>query len=193
MNPELRKTVDTINEQIEQFLSVVGYEGIYEVSSFGRVRVLPRTWKSGINTTQSRPGKILSQSSNTDGYKCVTLIKNGKTKGFKVHRLVAIAFITCKDSTLEVNHIDGDKAYNSLENLEWCSHTENMLHARKEGLWKLPKRGNESKLSRKVVNTVSGEVYGCVADAGKAIGVKRSTLTNWLNGRMPNKSKLIYL
>ena len=77
----------------ETFLSVPGYEGLYEVSDKGNVKSL-------------RSGKLLKQSNNKDGYKMVSLTKNGKSKGFSVHRLVALTFIPNPENLPEVNHKD---------------------------------------------------------------------------------------
>lgn len=87
--------------------AVPGYEGLYEVSNKGNVRNVRR------NT--------LLRSSNNQGYKRVYLYKNGIRKGFRVHRLVAQAFIPNPDNLPEVNHRDEDKLNNSVDNLEWCT------------------------------------------------------------------------
>ena len=92
----------------EVFLSVPGYVGLYEVSDKGNVKSL-------------RSGKLLKQSSNRDGYKMVSLTKDGKSRGFSVHRLVALTFIPNPDGLPEVNHKDESHDNNVLENLEWIS------------------------------------------------------------------------
>jgi len=71
-----------------------------------------------------------------NGYYYVCLSKNGKVRKFKVNRLVAQAFIPNPDNKPFVNHIDGDKLNNNVNNLEWCTQSENMLHAYKYGLRK---------------------------------------------------------
>lgn len=95
---------------------VVGYEGLYEVSSLGRVRSLDRYdrmnhfWK----------GRILKLCTDGAGYLMVGLCSNSKVKTYKVHRLVAQAFIPNPDNLPEVNHIDEDKRNNRVDNLEMC-------------------------------------------------------------------------
>ena len=89
-------------------MSVPGYVGLYEVSDKGNVKSL-------------RSGKLLKQSSNRDGYKMVSLTKDGKSRGFSVHRLVALTFIPNPDGLPEVNHKDESHDNNVLENLEWIS------------------------------------------------------------------------
>jgi DNA-binding XRE family transcriptional regulator len=93
---------------------VKDYEGIYEVSSLGRVRKV-------VN------GLILHQS-NSGGYRRVSLQKDGKGKSESVHRLVAKAFLPNPDMLPVVNHRDEDKANNCVENLEWCTSSYNIRH-----------------------------------------------------------------
>lgn len=87
---------------------VVGYEGLYEVSSYGRVRSLRR-------------GRILTSSINRDGYVRCHIKVNGVSKYYLVHRMVAEAFIPNPDNLPQVNHKDEDKTNNRVENLEMCN------------------------------------------------------------------------
>ena len=102
---------------------VVGYEGLYEVSSLGRVRSLDRYVKS--KSYRLHKGKILSPAKDTTGYLKVVLSCNGKSKTIKVHRLVAIAFLYNPDNLPEVNHLDEDKTNNRVDNLEFCNRKYN--------------------------------------------------------------------
>lgn len=97
----------------ETFLSVPGYDGLYEVSNLGNVKSL-------------RSGKILKQSNDSHGYKMVSLTKNGKSRCFGIHRLVAMTFIPNPENLPEVNHKDESHDNNSVENLEWCSRKYNL-------------------------------------------------------------------
>ena len=101
---------------------VVGYEGLYEVSSYGRVRSLDRY----DSRNHFCKGKILKLQTAGRGYLSVELSSNGKTKKFLVHRLVAEAFITNPDNLPEVNHINEDKTNNRVDNLEFCNHKYNV-------------------------------------------------------------------
>lgn len=94
---------------------IVGYEGLYAVSDAGEVKSL-------------RKNRILKLQSNRDGYLLVMLSKNGISKGYLVHRLVAKAFIDNPQNKPEINHIDEDKTNNSVSNLEWCTRSENLRH-----------------------------------------------------------------
>lgn len=96
----------------EIWLPVNGYEGLYEVSSFGRVRSL--------NYNKTGKKIILSPGKDTHGYLFVNLCKNGKIKNNRIHRLVATAFLPNWFDDPQVNHIDEDKTNNHVDNLEWC-------------------------------------------------------------------------
>lgn len=114
--------------------NVVGFEGIYSVSSCGQVR---RDVPSRGFGSRSFAGKIMSQKKCTDGYRSVSLYPlQGKQKQIHVHRLVAIAFIGPVPSGLVVNHKDGIKHNNDLSNLEYLTTSQNIKHAYASGLAK---------------------------------------------------------
>lgn len=107
---------------------VPGYEGFYKVSDCGQVLSVERRvpHRNGPKRVAER---VLRQNTDKDGYKTVVLQKFGRTKTLKVHRLVALTFLGC--SSLQVNHIDMNKANNLLSNLEFVTLKENAQHARK--------------------------------------------------------------
>lgn len=96
----------------------------YEVSNLGRVRSVDFIDKRGYK----RKGKIMSQANHYKGYKIVSLTYMGKRKTYKIHRLVALAFIPNPENKPEVNHKDGVKHNNYVENLEWVTTSENAKH-----------------------------------------------------------------
>ena len=96
----------------EIWKDIEGYEGLYQISNFGNVKSLAKPRKNGNNTQYIQKEKLLKQSFTSTGYKKVELYKNGKRKSFKVHRLVAKAFISNPENKPEVNHIDGNKINN---------------------------------------------------------------------------------
>ena len=103
----------------EMWRKVKGYEGLYEVSSTGQVRSIGR------NTTR---GKMLSPAKIESGLQ-VVLRDKGRDKNYLIHRLVAEAFIPNTENKKTVNHIDGNRYNNSLSNLEWATHSENIKHS----------------------------------------------------------------
>ena len=106
-----------MTELYERWKPVVGYEGLYEVSNFGRVRSL--------NYHRSGKQKILKPLVQTKGYLGFTLYKNGCRKQHKLHRIVAEAFIPNTDNLPQINHKDEDKTNNRVDNLEWCDNKYN--------------------------------------------------------------------
>ena len=119
--------------EFEIWKDITGYEGIYQVSNFGRIKSLGRFLKRG-ESKIFVDEFIMSGGSTPIGYKTVNLTKNKVRKAFSVHRLVAEAFIPNPEGKPEVNHIDGDKLNNNYANLEWCTRRENLQHAYDTGL-----------------------------------------------------------
>jgi hypothetical protein len=115
---------------MEIWKDVVGYEGIYEVSNYGKVKRLETLVKNK-NGYRLVKEKILKIPSHI--YQSVFL-SNGKIKQHYVHRLVATAFIPNPLNKEQVNHKDGNKLNNNLSNLEWVTKAENQLHAIENGL-----------------------------------------------------------
>lgn len=101
---------------IEEWRPVVGYEGLYEVSSYGRVRSLDKY----DSMNRFLRGRILRLFTDGLGYLRAQLYSNSKRKSFLVHRLVAEAFIPNPDNLPQVNHIDENPSNDNVDNLEWC-------------------------------------------------------------------------
>ena len=116
----------------EIWKDIDGYDGIYQVSNFGRVKNV-------------RYNRLLKLGHNEKGYVRVTLTKNNKCKTLKVHRLVAIAFISKPSKDEEINHINNIRDDNRVSNLEWCSHRKNMSLTKNKKHLYLKKRNTTHK------------------------------------------------
>ncbi len=108
----------------ELWKDVVGYEDSYQISILGKLK---RSYKT-------KPEKIIKPIKGHLGYMCYTLSKNAKLKTYRIHRLVALHFIPNPNNLPEVNHKDGNKENYSVENLEWCTRSQNMKHGHSLGL-----------------------------------------------------------
>ena len=105
---------------LEKWKHIEGYEGLYEVSNYGKVRSLDRIVK-GRWGKQNRQKKNLVPVKDKDGYLIITLCKDGKQKTAKIHRLVAQTFIPNINKLPCINHKDENKQNNQINNLEWCT------------------------------------------------------------------------
>lgn len=125
---------------MEVFKDIKGYEDLYSISDIGRVKSI----KSG------RFLKFDIKKVKHTSYARVTLSKNGKTKRFQVHRLVGLMFLSNLKNKPYINHIDNNGLNNIVSNLEWVTHSENMIHSAKQG--RIPEGTNNLLKSAEVLN-----------------------------------------
>lgn len=140
--------------------TIEGTNGEYQVSDTGLVRT-------------TKTGRILRPAVSKHGYERVCLFKMDRESRYRVHRLVAMAFIPNPDNLPQVNHIDGNKRNNYVSNLEWVTGEENMHHAKVHGLRAGHEKFCESKRKRVIATNVeTGEriVFESILAAKKAIG-----------------------
>ena len=158
----------------EIWCDIKDYEGLYQVSNHGRVRSLDRLVPFTCRKTREtvfihKKGRIIAQLI-WGGYYTVCLYKKKKQcKRLKVSRLVAQAFIPNRLNKPFVNHIDGDKLNNYVENLEWVTCSENNKHAYDTGLH-IPYQ------NKKIVCIETGQVFDSATQAAKAVGVHKSNI-----------------
>ncbi len=166
----------------EIWKDIEGYEGLYQVSNLGRVSSSPRN-----GTILNK--RILKNILSNSGYFLVDLSKNNIQKKVLVHRLVAKTFIPNPKNKLQVNHINGIKTDNRVDNLEWVTAKQNNLHARKIGL--VNDYGSNNKLSKFTNEQIkfirdnyikNDKEFGCRALA-KKFNVSKSTISYIINNK----------
>jgi hypothetical protein len=176
---------------IEQWKDIVGYEGLYQVSSLGRIKSVDKVCGKRRGIVKS---KMIAIQDNGNGYFNAALYSNGKMKRIYVHRLVADAFLGKENGKEYVNHIDGNKSNNSLSNLEWCTRSENMKHAYDNGLAvQYERSGTKNPAARVVIDLQSGVFYETMKEVSELYKISVSYLSSMLNGRMPNKTNFRYV
>lgn len=180
-----------MEEEIWRDIPIDKYKGRYMISNFGDVKSLAKTWIGHNGCVRTKGDSILRKLQTGKGYHSVILFLNGESKQFKVHRLVATAFIPNPNNLPQVNHKDGDKTNNHVSNLEWCTQSENMTHAFNTGL-NAPLKGKHHYSARRVIDTRTGIIYDWSGDAADSIGIKRGYLVAMLNGHFKNKTTMRY-
>ena len=168
----------------EVWRPVVGYEGLYEVSSFGRIRSLERRARTA-NGYRKVPGKIMSPRPHHAGYVCMQFCVGHKRSYKTYHRVVAEAFIPNPEGLPEINHKNGDKKDNRPENLEWCTRRQNIEHAQLTGLLKTGENHAGAKHSHDQALMVAGALL-CgvpISQITHALGVSRSFVEDISRGK----------
>ena len=178
----------------EIWKDIPGYEGLYQVSDLGRVKSLDHIRRNGKNRDNIclSKGKMLSQAiQKPSGYMFVSLSKNGKTKGFRVHRLVAEAFLKNKNKYKCVNHKDENKANNNVNNLEWCSYLYNNNYGtKKERLKAAQQKRIGKKVNQYDINGNFIKQWNCIMEAERYLKIKRANVS--ICACCKNKCKTAY-
>ena len=117
---------------MEQWKDIEEFKGLYQISNLGKVKSIER-YKNNGRGMQLLPEKLKEVQIQPNGYHYVNLYVNNKNHTRRIHRLVATAFIPNTESKPDVNHIDGNKANNTINNLEWSTKKENIQHMIKSG------------------------------------------------------------
>lgn len=169
--------------EIEIWKDVIGYEGLYQVSNFSRIKSLRKESKMPRGRgVQIYEEKILTNCINSNGYYLIGLWKNRIRKNKAPHILAAQVFIPNPENKPCVNHKDLNKLNCHISNLEWCTHKENTLHAYKNGVM------TGTFKPKKVLNIITGEIFNKTEDAAISIGLNRKCLNDMLKGKTKNKT-----
>ena len=160
----------------EIWKDIKGYEGLYQVSNLGRVKSL--------NYNRKNIEKTLKPVLYYNKYYSYTLYKNKKKKVFLAHRIVAINFIENINNKEYVNHIDGNKLNNNVDNLEWVTPSENNIHAFENGLNYSPSKGKfgkDNRLSKEIYqldknNKIINHFFG-LREAERITGINHSFIS----------------
>lgn len=173
-----------MDKKKEIWKDIVGYENLYQVSNFGRVKSLARIVSNGAGKRNIEE-RILKQRKWNKFYFQIKLSKNGKVKTHYVHKLVAVAFLENACNFPVVNHIDGNGLNNFVENLEWCTQKYNVNHAWKnklcEGVRESAKK-SKGRAPQKVVRLdLAGnviETYSSIKDVAKTLNITEAQARN---------------
>lgn len=177
----------------EIWKDIKDYEG-YQVSNLGNVRSIDRkktSWNGHQNIEVLYKGKILKQH-DLKGYNAVGLWLNGKMRNVPVHRLVAITFLDNDNAYPCINHIDGNKLNNNVNNLEWCTYSHNNKEAYRIGLREISDKQKERfrqvgfKTGKKVIqkdllgNII--KVFNSTRQASLELGINQGNISMCCNG-----------
>ena len=171
----------------EIWKDIVGYEN-YQISNLGNVKSL--------NYSRTGKEKILRPGLSSDGYYHVFLCKNGEMRDFNVHRLVALSFIPNPDNKECVDHINGIRNDNRVENLRWCTNKENQNFplAKKN---KSKSQINNPKKSKAIlqIDKVTGEVineFPSAMEACRQLGIDQGSISHCCNGKYKTSGNYIW-
>lgn len=179
-----------MNLNIEIWKDIEGYEGLYQISTLGRVKSLERLILRNNGRFQKIKERILKPSLDRKGYYFVVLKKDCKSLNHRIHRLIAQAFIPNPENKPCVDHIDTNTKNNNINNLRWCTHKENMNNTiTKEKQIKImtgkcgEKHPRARKINQYTKNGILLKEWGSIADITRDLNLHQSSISNCCGGK----------
>lgn len=154
---------------------VKNYEGLYEISNYGRIKRLAYT-REIQKQTMTFKDKMLKPIIHQNGYLVVSLSKNNKQKIYSIHRLVAQTFISNPNNYKYINHKDEDKTNNQVDNLEWCDNKYNLNYGTRN------ERASKS-LGKKIKCVETGIIYNSMTDVERKLKIAHNTISKVCQGK----------
>lgn len=170
-------------DAIEIWRDIPGYEGLYQISSLGRVKCLERVYYCGDKHSRRVQEEIVMRPTSVKGYIRLSLSKDGKRGSFLVHRLVAESFLPIPENLLslvgtrklQVNHKDENLNNNSVDNLEWCDASYNVNYGSRNA--KAAAKNTNGKKSTPVICLETGEIFPSQTEVQRRLGINQSDVS----------------
>ena len=170
---------------MEEWKDIDGYNGLYKISNYGNIKSFRKSSRSS-----NKEFYILSCKPDNNGYCTCVLNKDGIRKSYKVHRLVAKAFIPNPNNYTDVNHKDENKSNNRIDNLEWLSHKENMNYGHAlDGLKQIRKKISVKQFT---LDHILVKEWNCISDAAIYLKISVGNIVNCCKGRCKTVSGYIW-
>lgn len=186
-------SVFNFNMDKEIWKDIKDYEGSYQCSSFGRVRSLDRYIEERSGKKQFRKGQIIKARLNKNGYLQLALNKNSKRKMKYVHILIAETFLENHEKLETVNHKDGNKLNNNVDNLEWSSYSDNNQHAYDE-LHRPATREGASPKPVYIIDTYNNNIiqFDSIRETVDNIGLSHTQINRYIHSDKKWKGRYIF-